>query len=60
MTRTTKPAKPKPTAAPTAEAAPALKIARVPLASLVHDPDNPRTHDERNLAGIKASLEQFG
>jgi len=38
----------------------ALKIARVPLASLVHDPDNPRTHDERNLAGIKASIEQFG
>ena len=37
-----------------------LQLARVPLDSLVEDPRNARLHDERNLAGIRSSLENFG
>ena len=42
------------------ENAPALTIRRVLLASLAPDPANPRTHDERNLDAIRASLARFG
>lgn len=37
-----------------------LSIRRVPLETLVPDPANPRTHDERNVAAIRASLQRFG
>lgn len=36
------------------------KVKTVPIASLVLDDANPRTHGERNLAAIGASLEEFG
>ena len=42
------------------ENAPALTIRRVPIQDLVPDPANPRTHDERNLDAIGASLVRFG
>lgn len=32
----------------------------VPISSIHEDPDNARTHDERNLAAITASLSEFG
>lgn len=38
----------------------ALEVVRLPLAELVPDPANARTHNERNLAAIRASLERFG
>lgn len=37
-----------------------LTIRRVPLAELVPDPANARTHDKHNLAAIKESLTAFG
>lgn len=37
-----------------------MKVNRVPIGSLHPDPSNPRTHDERNLESIEASLRQFG
>jgi len=37
-----------------------LTIRRVSLISLHHDPANARSHDERNLDAIAASLKQFG
>jgi ParB-like chromosome segregation protein Spo0J len=37
-----------------------LTVKRVPLAELVPDPQNARTHDEKNLAAIRASLTKFG
>jgi len=37
-----------------------LEVATVAIDSLTPDPENPRTHDERNLASIKASLEAHG
>jgi ParB-like chromosome segregation protein Spo0J len=37
-----------------------LAIRRVSLASLHNDPANARSHDEQNLAAIKASLQRFG
>ena len=37
-----------------------LTIERVPVDSLHTDPANARTHDERNVAAIRASLEQWG
>ncbi|MBL8696375.1 MAG: ParB N-terminal domain-containing protein, partial [Planctomycetes bacterium] len=37
-----------------------LEIRRVPLATLVPDPANVRTHDERNISAIRASLQRFG
>ena len=40
--------------------APHLTIRRVPLASLVPDPSNPRAHEERGLDAIRASLQRFG
>ncbi len=39
---------------------PGLTVRRVPLASLVPDPSNPRAHDEPNLTAIEASLRRFG
>jgi hypothetical protein len=38
----------------------AMKIERVPVASLVFDPSNARKHDEKNLQAIKGSLAKFG
>lgn len=38
----------------------ALRVTRVPLASLVPDPANARLHNEGNLDAIKASLRRFG
>jgi hypothetical protein len=37
-----------------------LTIRRVALSTLYADPANARSHDERNLAAIAASLKQFG
>jgi DNA modification methylase len=37
-----------------------LTIRRVALSALHHDPANARSHDERNLDAIAASLRQFG
>lgn len=37
-----------------------LEIERVEVASLVSDPANVRTHDEKNLEAIKGSLARFG
>ena len=37
-----------------------LEVVTVNLDSLNPDPENPRTHDERNLASIRASLEAHG
>ena len=37
-----------------------LEVVTVDLKSLNPDPENPRTHDERNLASIRASLEAHG
>ena len=37
-----------------------LATRRVRLASLAEDPLNARTHDSRNLAGIRSSLQTFG
>jgi hypothetical protein len=37
-----------------------LEVVSVNLNSLNPDPENPRTHDERNLASIRASLEAHG
>lgn len=41
------------------ESASNLTIKRVAISSLRPDPANPRTHDERNVAAISASLERF-
>jgi hypothetical protein len=41
-------------------AMPALEVKRVPLASLVPDQHNARTHSAKNIAAIKASLADFG
>lgn len=51
-------ATPKPTRAP--KAPQALVVRRARLDELVPDPLNARVHGERNLASIRASLEQFG
>ena len=40
--------------------APALEVEVVPIDALTLDPRNARKHGRRNLAAIKASLEQFG
>jgi hypothetical protein len=37
-----------------------LRIRRVSLDEIHHDPSNARTHDERNIDAIRASLAQFG
>ena len=37
-----------------------MRIQEVPLSDLCADPANPRTHDERNLEAIKASLREHG
>jgi hypothetical protein len=37
-----------------------LEVVRLPLSELKELPGNARTHDERNLIAIKASLERFG
>jgi DNA modification methylase len=37
-----------------------MKLKRVTLDSLHHDAGNARTHDERNVEAIRASLSQFG
>lgn len=37
-----------------------MKLESVPLHELTEDPRNARTHDERNMAAIKASLARFG
>lgn len=37
-----------------------LVVREVPLTKLREDPGNARRHDERNLASIRASLEEFG
>jgi len=39
---------------------PGLRSLAVPLAELVPDPANARTHDEANLAAIRGSLRKFG
>jgi DNA modification methylase len=44
----------------TAHGANTLEVESVPLASLVLDPANTRTHDARNIDAIKASLATFG
>lgn len=38
----------------------ALQIETVKVADLISDPDNVRTHDERNIDAIKSSLDRFG
>ena len=38
----------------------ALQPLAVPISDLTPDPENVNTHDEKNLAAIKASLEKFG
>jgi hypothetical protein len=38
----------------------ALGALRVPIDTLSHDPENARTHSERNLEAIKFSLTKFG
>jgi hypothetical protein len=37
-----------------------MKLERIKLADLKPDPNNARQHDEKNLAAIRGSLEQFG
>ena len=37
-----------------------MKVKRVPIDTLHQDPSNARVHDERNLATIKGSLNQWG
>lgn len=37
-----------------------MKVEQVDITKLVPDPANVRTHDERNLAAIRASLAKFG
>jgi hypothetical protein len=37
-----------------------LSILRVPLDAIAPDAANPRLHDERYLAAIRASLQRFG
>jgi DNA modification methylase len=37
-----------------------LTVKRVPLAQLVPDPQNARTHDDKNLGAIRSSLTKFG
>ena len=37
-----------------------MEVVTVNLGELNPDPENPRTHDERNLASIRASLESYG
>ena len=44
----------------TAHGANTLEIESVPLASLVADPANTRTHNARNIESIKGSLSAFG
>lgn len=39
---------------------PKLRVDVVSLSSLIEDKANPRTHDEKNLEAIKASLAKFG
>jgi DNA modification methylase len=39
---------------------PSLSIRRVSLTALHNDPANARTHDQRNLGAITASLQRFG
>jgi ParB-like chromosome segregation protein Spo0J len=39
---------------------PQMQVQRVPLDTLVPDPQNPRTHDERNLGAIANSLRAHG
>jgi hypothetical protein len=38
----------------------ALVVVQLPIDSLHEDPDNARTHNERNLSAIKSSLAHFG
>lgn len=38
----------------------AVKVTRVPLASLVSDPKNARKHDAKNMQAITKSIERFG
>lgn len=37
-----------------------MQVQPMPVNELVNDPNNARTHDERNLDAIRASLERFG
>lgn len=37
-----------------------MQVRTVPVESLQHDPQNARTHTERNVKAIAASLSQFG
>ena len=37
-----------------------MQIDKVPVKSLTMDPSNVRTHDDKNLRAIKASLSRFG
>lgn len=37
-----------------------MRMQKIELDRLVHDPANPRTHDDRNLAAIRASLQENG
>lgn len=37
-----------------------MKLRRVPLSSLIEDPDNERRHPDGNVAAIRASIERFG
>lgn len=39
---------------------PRLKVVSVRLADLVDDPENARSHDDKNLSAIRESLVQFG
>lgn len=47
-------------AVPESAAAGSLRVVRVPLASLVPDPANARTHPKSNVEAIVASLRRFG
>ena len=37
-----------------------LKITKVKTAELIPDPDNTRTHSQRNIEAIKRSIQRFG
>lgn len=37
-----------------------MKLKKVPISDLKHDPRNPRTHDDRNILAITNSLARFG
>ncbi|MBT61223.1 MAG: hypothetical protein CMA63_06720 [Euryarchaeota archaeon] len=37
-----------------------MDVESIDLAALVHDPRNPRTHDESNLSAIRSSLDEHG